>query len=244
MGHGLKPVVKGILNPKSTGAGIPDIGFYTATQIRGGKLTPGQATNPERGAVEAKGASQDLHKLAHSAQAAKYLAQYRLVLVTNLREFWLLEARESGELLFREKYGLGSTETAFWSGASLAHRADTDAQHGQRLTEFLRRVLLYKAPLTAPDELARFLASYAREALARLEQQANLEALAALKQAMEQALGTKFTGDKGRALLSVYSGADAVLWGVFSLGNLVPHRNGGSKLRLARCSLDVARTHD
>lgn len=42
VGRTLKPRVHGILNPKSTGAGIPDIGFYTATQLKRGELTPGQ----------------------------------------------------------------------------------------------------------------------------------------------------------------------------------------------------------
>lgn len=53
VGRTLRPRVHGILNPKSTDAGIPDIGFYTATQLQRDELTPGQATNPERGAVEA-----------------------------------------------------------------------------------------------------------------------------------------------------------------------------------------------
>lgn len=197
VGRTLKPRVQGILNPKSKGAGIPDIGFYTATQLKRGELTPGQATNPERGAVEAKGSAQDLEKLAKSAQVAKYLKQYRLVLVTNLREFLLIEADDADQPIYRERYAIGDSEAAFWLAASHDQREATVALHNERLTEFLRRVLLYKAPLTSPEELARFLASYAREALARLEQTANLPALDQLKAAMEQALGIRFEGDKG-----------------------------------------------
>ena len=46
-------------------------------------------------------------------------------------------------------------------------------QHGERLSEFLRRVLLRTAPISSPQELAWFLASYAREALARVEERDN-----------------------------------------------------------------------
>ena len=147
--------------------------------------------------MEAKGASQNLDKLAESKQVAKYLALYRLVLVTNLREFMLIEADEDGQPLLRERYALAASEAAFWAAASAPHRADTVAAHRERFNEFLRRVLLYNAPLTSPEELARFLASYTREALARLEQTADLPALSQLKAAMERALGIKFEGSKG-----------------------------------------------
>ena len=215
VGRTLKPRVHGILNPKSTGAGIPDIGFYTSTQLKQGKPTSGQATNPERGAVEAKGASQNLDKLAKSAQVAKYLKLYRLVLVTNLREFLLIEADEDDQPLLRERYALADDEAAFWLAASAPHRDVTVALHRERLTEFLRRVLLYKAPLTSPQELARFLASYAREALARLEQTADLPALTQLKAAMERALGIQFEGSKGEHFFRSTL-VQTLFYGVFS----------------------------
>jgi hypothetical protein len=215
VGRTLKPRVTGILNPKSTGAGIPDIGFYTATQLKQGKPTSGQATNPERGAVEAKGASQNLDKLAKSVQVAKYLKLYRLVLVTNLREFLLIEADEDDQPILLERYALADDEAAFWLAASPSHRSDTVALHRERLTEFLRRVLLYKAPLTSPEELARFLASYAREALARLEQTADLPALTQLKAAMQRALGIQFEGSKGEHFFRSTL-VQTLFYGVFS----------------------------
>lgn len=197
IGKQLKPRVSGILNPKSKGAGIPDFGFYTSTQLKRGEVNPKQAVNPERGAVEAKGASQDLDKLAESAQVLKYLKLYRLVLITNLREFLLLEIDDSDNVIHRERYSIGKDEATFWASANHEQREATVALHNERLTEFLRRVLLYKAQLTSPEELARFLASYAREALARLEQSPDIPALDQLKKAMEQALGIRFDGDKG-----------------------------------------------
>ena len=45
---------------------------------------------------------------------------------------------------------------------------------GESFNEYLTRVLLQAAPLTAPKEVAWFLASYARDAKARIEAQANL----------------------------------------------------------------------
>ncbi len=215
VGRTLKPRVHGILNPKSKGAGIPDIGFYTATQLQRGELNPTQATNPERGAVEAKGAAQNIDKLATSAQVAKYLKQYRLVLVTNLWEFQLLEADDDDRLIFRERYALASTEAAFWAAATPAQREATVEAHRERLTEFLRRVLLYKAPLTSPEELARFLASYAREALARLEETSDLPALNQLKVEMERALGIQFDGVKGEHFFRSTL-VQTLFYGVFS----------------------------
>jgi hypothetical protein len=58
-------------------------------------------------------------------------------------------------------------------------------------------VLLQAAPLTAPKEVAWFLASYARDAKARMEVQADLPGLAPLRSALEEALGLKFTGKDG-----------------------------------------------
>lgn len=215
VGRLLKPRVHSILNPKNKGAGIPDIGFYTATQLKRGELTPNQATNPERGAVEAKGTAQNIEKLAQSAQVKKYLTHYGLVLVTNLREFLLLEADEQGQPIYRERYAVGASEAEFWQLAAPEQREATVAAHGARLTEFLRRVLLYKAPITAPDELARFLASYAREGLFRLEQSADLPALDQLRQAMEQALGNRFVGEKGEHFFRSTL-VQTLFYGVFS----------------------------
>ena len=58
-------------------------------------------------------------------------------------------------------------------------------------------MLLQKAPLTAPKEVAWFLASYAREAKARIDQKATLPEPCAVRSALEQALGLKFTGQEG-----------------------------------------------
>ena len=147
------------------------------------------------------------------------------MLVTNLREFLLIEADEDDQPLLRERYALADTEAAFWLAASAPHRAATVDLHRERLTEFLRRVLLYKAPLTSPEELARFLASHAREALARLEQTADLPALTQLKAAMERALGIQFEGSKGEHFFRSTL-VQTLFYGVFSAW-VIWHRTAG-----------------
>ena len=67
---------------------------------------------------------------------------------------------------------------------------------GERFIEYLKRVMLHAAPLTGPADVAWFLASYARDAKARLEGK-DLPALTGLRTALEEALGLKFEGDKG-----------------------------------------------
>ena len=72
--------------------------------------------------MEAKGTGQNLAKLAESKQIAKYLQLYCLVLVTNLREFLLLEADEDDQPQLRERYALAPTEAEFWLAASAPPR--------------------------------------------------------------------------------------------------------------------------
>ena len=61
-----------------------------------------------------------------------------------------------------------------------------------RFEEFVTRVLLHNATLTQPKDVAWFLASYARDALARIEAQPDLDALHLLRTTLEDALGMKF----------------------------------------------------
>ena len=94
-----------------------------------------------------------------------------------------------------ESYSLASSEADFWTLASQPRKAA--AAHGERLTEFLKRAMLRQAQIAAPQELAWFLASYAREARARVEEGGELPALVTTRQALEQALGMTFEGERG-----------------------------------------------
>ena len=82
-------------------------------------------------------------------------------------------------------------------------------------SEYLLRVLLQKAPLTMPKEVAWFLASYARDAQARIERKFSLPGLASLRSALEQALGLKFVGSKGEHFFRS-SLVQTLFYGVFS----------------------------
>lgn len=176
------------------GAGHPDFGFYSKKQCQRGEPKPGQGEIPERGVVEVKPLSDDTWKTAKGKQASKYYDRYRLVLVTNYRDFRLIGDDSTDKPIQREFYSLASDEVSFWAAA--AHPTKTADQHAVHFMEFLQRVLMNAAPLTKAEDVAWFLASYARDALATLEEK-DATALAPLREALEIALGIKFEGDKG-----------------------------------------------
>ena len=196
IGRTLKPKVACIINPASQGAGIPDGGFYTTDQLRKvpdrNNLPPDIV--PARGVMEVKPPSYDLSALIQSEQVAKYFNRYGLVLVTNLRAFALIGSGPDGQPETLEPYELAPDEKSFL--AALAHPHKMAMEQGPRLEEYLARVLTHNAPLKTPQDVARLLANYARDAKSRIET-GNLETLTAFKTALENALGLHFDGDKG-----------------------------------------------
>jgi len=68
---------------------------------------------------------------------------------------------------------------------------------GAGLIEYLWRALSCKAALTEPKDLARLLASYARDGLERVEQAGDAPALKDVRLALEEALGVSFEGEPG-----------------------------------------------
>src|SRR5713226_5798910 len=60
----------------------------------------------------------------------------------------------------------------------------------------ISNVMLHAAPLATTEDVAWFLASYARDAKSLIEQ-TDLPALAAIRNSLEEALGIKFKGQKG-----------------------------------------------
>jgi hypothetical protein len=93
-----------------------------------------------------------------------------------------------------ETYRLARDEREFWQRA--AQPKQFAGQQGESLEEFLKRVMLYQAPLATPRDLAWFLASYAREAKFRIET-GDMPALAGIRAALEEALGLQFEGLRG-----------------------------------------------
>jgi type I restriction-modification system DNA methylase subunit len=117
------------------------------------------------------------------------------VLVTNYRDFLVLRREQDGTIKQLERYILGASELEFWAQVS---DSQTFAQtHSKRFEEFLEQAMLHNAPIQDPADLAWFLASYAREAKARVVQASSLKALKNVRKALEDGLGINFDGTKG-----------------------------------------------
>ncbi len=195
LGHRLKPKVRAFMQLANRGAGNPDGGLFTANQFkRQADAEPLQGQLPARGAIEVKGTGDDVFAIAASEQVARYVERYGLVLVTNLRDFVLVGRGPGGKPRTLESCQLATSEAAFWGRVAQPRVFAEQASEG--LTEFLRRAMLHKAPLTDPKDVAWFLASYARTARLRLEHR-DLPALDQLRQQLEEALGLKFEGERG-----------------------------------------------
>ncbi|OPZ30735.1 MAG: hypothetical protein BWZ02_00627 [Lentisphaerae bacterium ADurb.BinA184] len=202
VGGTLSPKVRCVINLKNRGGGIPDGGLFTADQLRRpGRKASGEPDNPildqppARGVIEAKPPSGDVAEIAGSEQVGRYWKTYGLVLVTNFRAFALVGRTAAGQPAMLESFALADSEDAFWRLA--AHPQAAAKRLGERFVEYLRRALLHNAPLSRPQDLAGILASYARDARARMEEASDLPALAGLRRALEDALGLRFEGEKG-----------------------------------------------
>ena len=196
VGKSLKPAVRCLIHLHNIGAGIPDGGLFSAQQLHGNAASSwdGTGPTPECGALEVKPPSDDVMLVAVSAQVRSYLDTYGLVLVTNLREFVLVRRNGQGEPIILERFMLATSEAEFW--ALVLHPQRVAHELEERFLEYLRRVMLAKAELVSPKQVAWFLASYARDARARIEH-ANLQALTAVRTALESSLGLTFEGEKG-----------------------------------------------
>ncbi|MGO9642740.1 MAG: N-6 DNA methylase, partial [Candidatus Acidiferrales bacterium] len=213
VGATLKPKVLCIVNP-SHGAGIPDVGLFTPDQFQKASAEePLPGTKPSRGVVEAKPTSNDAFLTADGAQVSKYWKEYRQVLVTNFRDFLLVGADAEGKPVKLEHYRLAPDDAAFWTAAS--HPRALAAEQGEAFVDFLKRVMLHAASLAAPKDVAWFMASYAREALRRVEKKSGVPALSAIRSALEEALGIEFEGKKGEHFFRSTL-VQTLFYGVFS----------------------------
>ena len=132
----------------------------------------------------------DLSVKSGSEQVRRYLAAYGLVLVTNYRDFVLLGRDARGRPERRESFSFGCDDAAAFF--VLARSWRRPAGLAARFAEFLERVLLHQTPLVRPEDVAFFLASYARDALTRVDERASLPAFAELRNALQEALGLQF----------------------------------------------------
>ena len=129
---------------------------------------------------------------------SKYWNRYRLVLVTNTRDFRPRWASGRAEpmmleiLQARRKYA-EDFERRLERPRAFAHSV------GAGLAEYLTRALSHQAAIAEPKDLAWLLASYARDGLSRVERiDLRGDALAALRSALwkkASAFASRASGD-------------------------------------------------
>ena len=193
VGRSLNPRVFCVLEGADQGAGHPDCALYTARQIQEGQPREGQV--PERGVVEVKGVGDDAWMTAESKQVSRYWGHYRLVLVTNLRDFVLVGTDENGSPAKLETLRLAEDADDFWSKVEKPRAFSQEV--GAGLGEYLARALSHSAALAEPRDVAWLLASYARDGLARVEAAGDAPSLVTVRSALEEALGIRFEGERG-----------------------------------------------
>ena len=211
VGAALKPKVFCIAELADRGAGHPDFGLFAAKQVQRGR--PREGHIPERGVVEVKAAGDDAWLTAESAQVSRYWNRYRLVLVTNTRDFVLVGEDAAGRPAKLETFRLAAGAEAF---ANMLEKPRAFARNrGAGLGEYLCRALAHRAALAEPKDLAWLLASYARDGLARVEAAGDAPQLAAVRAALEEALGVRFEGEKGARFFRSTL-VQTLFYGVFS----------------------------
>ena len=111
IGATLRPKVFCVGELADQGVGHPDFGLYGAKQVQRGRPREGQV--PERGVVEVKSSHDDMQAGAVREQVGRYWSRYRLVLVTNLREFVLVGEDAEGHEATLEAFRLAGSEAVF-----------------------------------------------------------------------------------------------------------------------------------
>ncbi len=211
VGAQLKPKVFGVVELAQQGAGHPDLGLYSAKQVQRGQPREGQI--PEHGVVEVKPPGDDAWLTADSDQVSRYWGLYRLVLVTNYRDFVLVGEDAAGRPAKLETLCLAASAEEF--NERLQKPRAFAGRVGAGLGEYLLRALSHGAALVEPRDLAWLLASYARDGLARVEAAGEAPSLAAVRGALEEALGVRFEGERGAAFFRSTL-VQTLFYGVFS----------------------------
>ena len=225
VGASLKPKVFCVVELANQGAGHPDIGLYAAKQVQKGAPREGQV--PECGVVEVKSPKNDAWLTADSGQVSQYWNKYRLVLVTNTRDFVLVGEDSEGKPAKLETFRLAANDGEFEKLLQTPRAAARRV--GAGLAEYLSRALSHRAALAEPKDLAWLMASYARDGLARVEAAGDSASLSAVRSALEDALGVRFEGDRGAAFFRSTL-VQTLFYGVFSAWVLwsrqTPHPTG------------------
>lgn len=211
VGDTLKPKVSCVIELADQGAGHPDLGLYAARQMQKGQPREGQI--PECGVIEVKPAGDDTWMVAKGDQVSRYWERYRLVLVTNTHDFILVGEDLDGRPAKLETFRLAENAEEFERLLETPH--DFADKVGARFGEYLCRALSHRARLAEPKDLAWLLASYARDALSRVEASNDTSALTVVRLELENALGVRFEGDRGTRFFHSTL-VQTLFYGVFS----------------------------
>ncbi|MCY3625166.1 MAG: N-6 DNA methylase [Candidatus Dadabacteria bacterium] len=211
VGSTLKPKVFCVNELADQGAGHPDFGLYVTKQLKKGLPRYGQI--PEHGVVEVKPPNDDAWLITTSDQVSRYWNRYRLVLVTNLRDFVLVGEDNLGQPVKLESFQLAEDVNDF--NQRLDKPLAFAREVGADLAEYLVRVLSHRATLAEPKDLAWLLALYARDGLARVEAAGETPSLKAVRSALEEALGVQFEGERGMRFFHSTL-VQTLFYGVFS----------------------------
>ena len=211
IGDTLKPKVSCVIELADQGAGHPDLGLYAARQMQKGRPREGQI--PECGVIEVKSAGDDTWMVAKGDQVSRYWERYGLVLVTNTHDFILIGEDLDGRPAKLETFQLAENAEAF--ERLLETPRDFADKIGARFGEYLCRALSHRARLSEPKDLAWLLASYARDALSRVEASHDTSALTVIRLSLEDALGVRFEGERGTRFFHSTL-VQTLFYGVFS----------------------------
>jgi hypothetical protein len=229
IGHTLKPKVFCQSQLKRSEAGQPDFGLFSQAQLRGILDDEGLRLPPDRGVIEAKGTGESIQVIAGSEQVTRYWEKFGLVLVTNLRGFLLIGRDQFGRRTRLEHFSLADDEASFWE---MARAARPSKELAERFEQFIKRMLLHRATLTQPKDVAWFLASYARDALARIDDAGGPDtaSLARVRETLEEALGITFEGEKGEHFFRSTL-VQTLFYGLFSAWVLWCRKNEDPEVR-------------
>lgn len=211
VGKTLQPKVRCTIDRNLKGAGVPDGGFFSASQFRKvSDKAPLDLQNCDRGVIEIRETGEDIWHIIQSDRISRDWQQYGLVLVANYRDFILIEWDASSQPVLVERYRLAQNEADFWSVSAGA----IALSEGDRFLDYLKRVMRHAAAIATPADLAWFLASCAREAKSRISR-LNIPLLAAVQKAFEETLAVKFDGETGdRFFRSTF--VQTLFYGIFS----------------------------
>ena len=213
IGSTVRPKIFCVGELADPGVGHPEIGLYTTNQIQQGIPRDGQ--KPERGIIEIKSVRENVETISVSDQMSLYQHQYKLVLITNFREFRSIasDSNNSSVRVDSETFVLADNEEEF---DTLLKQPRKFAQRvGLSLFEYITRVICQKSVLANPKDVAWLLASYARDGLARVEMADDSPMLETVRNALEESLGLRFDEEKGkRFFLSTF--IQTLFYGLFS----------------------------